>query len=230
MKIFSACAFVVGTAVLSGTSFVHAAAAAVRSADDAAVTPRPLTLEAALGNDAGMGSGSGSGRKPFEQQATTDKADAQVSIRRKTKNVIPNMTTTMIIPFRIHLIPCTVCYYRFLINGEILYWEGGGLLFFTRLGLPRRPSMVVLLFVLCSLCCYHPPFSSLLIFFRYRSILIPTRPILSIYTYLFYSRAFVPFSLIHSLSRAFYLSRSTFIIHPFIERRWWRCYHHVDGR
>ena len=85
MKIFSACAFVVGTAVLSGTSFVHAAAAAVRSADDAAVTPRPLTLEAALGNDAGMGSGSGSGRKPFEQQATTDKADAQVSKKKKRR-------------------------------------------------------------------------------------------------------------------------------------------------
>ena len=105
MKIFSACAFVVGTAVLSGTSFVHAAAAAVRSADDAAVTPRPLTLEAALGNDAGMGSGSGSGRKPFEQQATTDKADAQVSKKKNEEcdtkrdddndHTVPNTLVTL---------------------------------------------------------------------------------------------------------------------------------------
>ena len=85
MKLFTACAFVVGTAVRSGTSFVHAAAA-VRSPDDAAVTPRPLILEAALGNDASMGSGSG--RNPFEQQANTDKADAQVSKKKKNEECL----------------------------------------------------------------------------------------------------------------------------------------------
>ena len=65
------------------------------------------------------------------------------------------------------------------------------------------------------------PSSFLLLYFlRYRSILIPTRPILSTRISFIHARSFPSLSfilcLVHSLSRSFYLSRGTFITrhHP----------------